>query len=88
MKRPLGFWHMDANFDRVMMRDNVSIAPFNMDPTGIGNRSGGQHLAGALTQTGVSRTGALSGATTVVQGRAVRSPGRRCRHADPRHVRF
>ncbi len=63
---PAGFYHIDAKLDRVAMRDNVSIAPFNMDLTGIGNRPGSLNLAGALTQTGVSRTGALT--ATMVQG--------------------
>jgi hypothetical protein len=63
---PLGSYHIDAKLDRVAMRDNVSIAPFNMDLTGQGNRPGSLNLAGMLTQAGVSRSGALS--ATMVQG--------------------
>lgn len=57
---PMGAYHIDARLDSVAMRDSVSIAPFNMDLTGMGNRPGSLSLAGTLTQTGVNSTGALS----------------------------
>ena len=63
---PMGTYHIDAKLDRVAMRDSVFIAPFNMDLAGMGNRPGSLSLSGTLTQTGLSRTGALT--ATVVQG--------------------
>ena len=48
--------------DRVTMRDNVAIAPFAMDLSGVGNRPGTLSLSGTLTQTGVVSTAPVADA--------------------------
>ncbi|HVZ27232.1 MAG TPA: AsmA-like C-terminal domain-containing protein, partial [Rhizomicrobium sp.] len=67
---PSGAFRIDAKLDRVAMRDGVTLSPFSMDLTGVGNRPGTLALAATLTQTGLNRTAPL--AATVVptaQGR-------------------
>ncbi len=46
---PEGRFHINAQLGRLAMRDNVSIAPFNMDLAGIGNRPAALTLNGSLT---------------------------------------
>ena len=49
---PSGPFQIDARLDRLAMRDGVSMAPFSMQLSGVGNRPGTLALAGTLTQTG------------------------------------
>jgi hypothetical protein len=51
---PEGRFHISAKLDRLAMRDNVAIAPFNLDLSGIGNRPSGLSLGGNLTLGGKS----------------------------------
>ncbi len=45
---PAGPFHIDARLDRLAMRDGVTIAPFNLDLAGIGNRPSALSLAGNI----------------------------------------
>jgi Protein of unknown function/AsmA-like C-terminal region len=45
---PQGHFHINAKLERMTMRDGVSIAPFNLDLAGIGNRPSGLTLNGNL----------------------------------------
>jgi hypothetical protein len=53
---PGGAYHIDAKLDRVAMRDNIVLAPFAMDLTGVGNRPATLAFSGTLTQANVART--------------------------------
>ena len=46
-----GPFHINARLDRFAMRDGVSIAPFNLDLSGIGIRPGTLALSGSLSKT-------------------------------------
>ncbi len=46
---PEGRFHINAQLGRLAMRDNVAIAPFNMDLAGIGTRPSALTLGGNLT---------------------------------------
>ena len=46
-----GPFRISARLDRFAMRDDVAIAPFNMDLSGIGNRPGTLTMSGALSKT-------------------------------------
>ncbi len=46
-----GPFHIDARLDRFAMRDNVAIAPFNLDMSGVGNRISALALSGSLSKT-------------------------------------
>jgi hypothetical protein len=45
-----GRYHISARLDRLAMRDGVSIAPFNLDLTAVGNRPSALNLSGSITQ--------------------------------------
>jgi hypothetical protein len=47
---PEGRFHINMQLERLAMRDAVSIMPFSMDLTGIGERPATLSLSGALTQ--------------------------------------
>ncbi|HEX3756851.1 MAG TPA: DUF3971 domain-containing protein [Rhizomicrobium sp.] len=47
---PSGHFHINARLDRVALRDGVSIAPFNLDLTGIGDRPATLSLSGSLSK--------------------------------------
>lgn len=49
---PDGRFHISAQLSRLAMRDNVAIAPFNLDLAGIGNRPSALSLSGDLTMAG------------------------------------
>ncbi|HEX4636027.1 MAG TPA: AsmA-like C-terminal region-containing protein [Rhizomicrobium sp.] len=51
---PQGHFHINAKLDRMAMRDGVSIAPFNLDLAGIGNRPSGLSLSGGVTMANKS----------------------------------
>ena len=55
---PDGRFHVSARLDRVALRSGVSIAPFNLDMSGIGNRPVSLALSGNLSKT-AAITGAL-----------------------------
>ena len=57
---PPGPYHIDARLERVAMRDDVFIAPFAMDLSGVGEKPGMLSLSGTLTRTGQTGSGALS----------------------------
>ena len=57
---PSGAFQIDTRLDRLAMRDGVSMAPFNMQLSGSGNRPGTLALSGTLTQSGVSRTAPIT----------------------------
>ena len=67
---PAGPYRIDAKLERLAMRDNVFIAPFNLDLSGVGEKPGTLALSGTLTsngsgaRTGDSRTGAITGSIT------------------------
>ena len=46
-----GPFHIDARLDRFAMLDNVAIAPFNLDLSGVGTRPGTLSLSGSLSKT-------------------------------------
>lgn len=45
---PVGPFHIDARLDRLAMRDGVSIAPFNLDLAGVGNKPSALTLSGGI----------------------------------------
>ncbi len=45
---PAGPFHISARLDRLAMRDGVTIAPFNLELSGIGNRPSALSLSGSL----------------------------------------
>jgi hypothetical protein len=45
-----GHFHIDARLDRLAMRAGVSIAPFNLELTGIGNRPSALSMSGSVAQ--------------------------------------
>jgi hypothetical protein len=47
---PEGRFHISAQLERLAMRDGVSIMPFSMDLTGVGERPATLALSGALAQ--------------------------------------
>ncbi|HWA68748.1 MAG TPA: DUF3971 domain-containing protein [Rhizomicrobium sp.] len=51
---PDGHFRISAKLDRLAMRDNVAIAPFNLDLAGNGSRLSGLTLNGDLTLAGKS----------------------------------
>jgi hypothetical protein len=55
---PDGRFHVSARLDRVALRSGVSVAPFNLDMSGIGNRPVSLSLSGNLSKT-ATITGAL-----------------------------
>ncbi len=46
-----GPFHINARLDRLAMRHGVTIAPFNLDLAGIGNRPSALNLSGSLSKT-------------------------------------
>ncbi len=67
---PAGPYRIDAKLERLAMRDNVFIAPFNLDLSGVGEKPGTLNLSGTLNRTGVTTTGAITGSITpTAQGR-------------------
>ncbi len=48
--KPEGPFHISVQLDRLAMRDGVSIMPFSMDLTGVGERPATLSLSGALAQ--------------------------------------
>jgi hypothetical protein len=69
---PEGRFRISVALDRLAMRDGVSIAPFNMDLTGVGDRPATLAMNGALVLDGAAGTvGAAIGANiaAVPQGR-------------------
>jgi hypothetical protein len=67
---PAGPYRIDARLERLAMRDNVFIAPFNLDLSGFGEKPGTLSLSGTLTSTGSgarsgeNRSGAITGSIT------------------------
>lgn len=51
---PQGRFHINARLDRMVMRDGVSIMPFNLDLSGVGNRPSALSLSGIVTMGGRS----------------------------------
>ena len=49
-------FHIDAKVDRVALRNGVSVAPFDLDVTGVGDRPATMALSGSL-----GRNGAIGG---------------------------
>jgi hypothetical protein len=47
---PEGRFHVDARLDRLALRDGVSIAPFNLDLSGVGDRPSSLTLSGSLAK--------------------------------------
>lgn len=45
-----GRFHVSARLDRLAMRENVAIAPFNLELSAIGNRPSALSLSGSVTQ--------------------------------------
>jgi hypothetical protein len=46
-----GPFHVNARLDRLAMRDGVTITPFNLDLSGVGERPGQLALSGSLSRT-------------------------------------
>ena len=51
---PAGPFHIDAKLDRLAMRDGVSIAPFNLDLAGVGNKPSALTLSGGIGKGSIS----------------------------------
>ncbi|MBN9546326.1 MAG: AsmA-like C-terminal domain-containing protein [Alphaproteobacteria bacterium] len=51
---PTGPFHIDAKLDRLAMRDGVSIAPFNLDLAGVGNKPSALTLSGGIGKGSIS----------------------------------
>ncbi|MBS0279515.1 MAG: AsmA-like C-terminal domain-containing protein [Proteobacteria bacterium] len=51
---PTGPFHIDAKLDRLAMRDGVSIAPFNLDLAGVGNKPSALSLSGGIGKGAIS----------------------------------
>jgi hypothetical protein len=51
---PTGPFHIDAKLDRLVMRDGVSIAPFNLDLAGVGNKPSALSLSGGIGKGAIS----------------------------------
>ena len=51
---PTGPFHIDARLDRLAMRDGVSIAPFNLDLAGVGNKPSALTLSGGIGKGSIS----------------------------------
>ena len=67
---PAGPYRIDAKLERLAMRDNVFIAPFNLDLSGVGEKPATLNLSGTLIHSGQTRTGAITGnITPTAQGR-------------------
>ena len=49
---PLGPFHIDAKLDRLAMRDGVTIAPFNLDLAGVGDKPSALSFSGGLAKPG------------------------------------
>lgn len=52
-----GPFHVSARLDRLALRDDVAIAPFNLDLSGIGSRPGTLSLSGNLSKTAAINAG-------------------------------
>ena len=63
---PVGNFLIDARLDRVVLRGGVSIAPFNMQLSGSGNRPGTLALSGMLTQSGTRNLQPITAAIEAV----------------------
>jgi len=51
---PAGPFHIDAKLDRLAMRDGVSIAPFNLNLAGVGNKPSALTLSGGIGKGSIS----------------------------------
>jgi hypothetical protein len=67
---PQGRFHVSARLERMAMRDGVSIAPFNLELAGTGNRPSELTLAGNVTM-GVKTSTVSASLDTSATGRKV-----------------
>ena len=70
---PAGPFHIDARLDRLAMRDGVTIAPFNLDLAGIGNKPSALTLSGGIgkeTLSGNIQTSAAGRKVSIEAGDA------------------
>jgi len=58
-----GPFHVSARLDRLMLRENVAVAPFALDVSGVGDRPASLSLSGSL-----SKTATISGAIAPADG--------------------